>query len=227
MEGLNAEFAPGRNGTAVASLGTAYERGLRLVNGRASTAFDLDDEPMKLREVYGKNLFGQGCLLARRLVERGVPFVEVTLGRIPGVFGGWDTHANNFESLKRLAAILDPAWATLIADLKDRGLLDTTTVVWMGEFGRTPRINGNAGRDHYPNAWSVVLGGGGIEGGQTYGQTSADGTTVEDRPAGVPDLLATICKAIGVDSTRQNVSNIGRPIRVVEKTAVPLSEVLA
>jgi hypothetical protein len=227
MDGLNADFATGRSGTAVASLQAAYERGLRLVNGTASTAFDLDDEPMKLREAYGKNLFGQGCLLARRLVERGVPFVEVTLGRIPTVFSGWDTHANNFDSLRRLAAILDPAWATLIADLKDRGLLDTTTVVWMGEFGRTPRINGTAGRDHYPNAWSVVLGGGGIKGGQAVGRTSADGTAVEEKPAGVPDLLATICKAIGVDHEKQNVSNIGRPIRIVDKAAKPLAEVLA
>ena len=225
LEELNAEFAPGREGAAVASVQSAYERGLRLMNGAASGAFHLDDEPEKLRAAYGATPFGQGCLLARRLVEKGVPFVEVTLA---GGFGGtWDTHGNNFERVKTLCGTLDPAWSALIADLKDRGLLETTTVAWMGEFGRTPRINGNAGRDHYPNAWSVVLGGGGIKGGQAYGKTDKTGGTVEDKAASVPDLLATVCKAIGVDSEKQNISNIGRPIRIVEKTAKPMTEVLA
>jgi hypothetical protein len=225
LEELNAEFGAGREGAAVASVRAAYERGLRLVNGTASAAFHLDDEPEKLRAAYGATAFGQGCLLARRLVEKGVPFVEVTLA---GGFGGtWDTHGNNFERVKTLCGTLDPAWSALIADLKDRGLLDTTTVLWMGEFGRTPRINGNAGRDHYPNAWSVVLGGGGIKGGQAYGKTDKPGGTVEDKAATVPDLLATICKAIGVDSEKQNLSNIGRPIRIVDKTAKPMTEVLA
>jgi uncharacterized protein (DUF1501 family) len=129
--------------------------------------------------------------------------------------------------VKALCAILDPAWATLMADLKDKGLLETTTIVWMGDFGRAPRINGNEGRDHYPNAWSIVLGGGGIKRGQVIGKTSKDGSTVEDHPAVVPDLLATICKAIGVDYDKQNRSNIGRPIRIVDKSAKPLTEVLA
>jgi uncharacterized protein (DUF1501 family) len=114
-----------------------------------------------------------------------------------------------------------------MADLADRGLADTTTVIWMGEFGRTPRINGGAGRDHYPNAWSVVLGGGGIKGGQVIGRTSPDGNTVDDRPVGVSDLLATVCAAIGVDPTKQHLSNIGRPIRVVDKVGKPVTEVLA
>jgi uncharacterized protein (DUF1501 family) len=225
LEELNGEFSAGREGQAVASVRSAYERGLRLVNGTASAAFHLDDEPEKLRAAYGLNPFGQGCLLARRLVEKGVPFVEVALGS--GFGGTWDTHGNNFERVRALCGVLDPAWATLVADLKDRGLLGTTTVVWMGEFGRTPRINGNAGRDHYPNAWSVVLGGGGIKGGQAYGRTDKPGGTVVDRSAGVPDLLATICEAIGVDHSKQNVSNIGRPIRIVDKGAKPMSEVLA
>jgi uncharacterized protein (DUF1501 family) len=205
----------------------AYDRAVRLMRSPARAAFDLDDEPAKLRDAYGRNLFGQGCLLARRLVERGVPFVEVFLGRVRGAFAGWDTHAKNFDALKSLCGILDPAWGTLMADLKDRGLLDTTLVVWMGEFGRTPRVNGNAGRDHYPNAWSVVLGGGGIKGGQAIGKTGADGGTVEDRPVGVPDLLATVCTALGIDPARQHLSNIGRPIRVVDKAGKPVGEALA
>jgi hypothetical protein len=225
LEELNGQFGAGREGAAVASVQSAYERGLRLVNGTASSAFHLDDEPAKLRDAYGPNAFGQSCLLARRLVEKGVPFIEVSLG---GGFGGtWDTHGNNFDRVANLCETLDPAWATLMADLHDRGLLDTTTVVWMGEFGRTPRINGNQGRDHYPTAWSVVLGGGGIRGGQAYGRTDKKGGTVEDKAANVPDLLATICKAIGVDSEKQNISNIGRPIRIVDKTAKPMAEVLA
>ena len=119
-------------------------------------------------------------MLARRLVERGVPFVEVTLGALPNNPIAWDTHGQNFDNVRRLSEILDPAWGTLMDDLRQRGLLDTTTIIWMGEFGRTPRINQGQGRDHYPNAWTTVIGGGGIRGGQVFGRTSADGTTVED-----------------------------------------------
>jgi hypothetical protein len=227
IEALNRDFTPGRDGVAADSVKAAYERALRLMRGKARTAFDLDEEKAELREAYGQNLFGQGCLLARRLVERGVPFVEVYLNRAPTAMGGWDTHFRNFDTVAGLCGVLDPGWATLLGDLQDRGLLATTTVVWMGEFGRTPRINPNGGRDHYPNAWSVVLGGGGIKGGQVYGRTSKDGATVEDKSVGVPDLLATICRAIGIDPMKQNISNIARPIRIVDKAAKPLTEVLA
>jgi uncharacterized protein (DUF1501 family) len=149
-----------------------------------------------------------------------VPFVEVTLN-------GWDTHANNFESVQRLCDVLDPAWASLLDDLKEKGLLDTTLVVWMGEFGRTPKINPNKGRDHWANSWSTVLAGGGIQGGQVVGKTSADGTRVEERPVSVPDLLGTVCLALGLEIEKQNNSNVGRPIRLVEPTAKPIKEVLA
>jgi hypothetical protein len=220
-------FAAAYPSPAVAGVQAAYERAIRLMRSPARAAFDLEEESAKLRGSYGRNLFGQGCLLARRLVERGVPFVEVFLGRVPGAFAGWDTHAKNFDSLKALCGVLDPAWGTLLADLKDRGLLASTLVVWMGEFGRTPRINGGAGRDHYPNAWSVVLGGGGVRGGQVVGRTGKDGSAVEDRPVSVPDLLATVCNALGIDPTKQNLSNIGRPIRIVDKAGRPLQEVLA
>jgi len=186
----------------------------------AAKAFELKDESEKLRDAYGRNQFGQGCLLARRLVEAGVPFVEVTLD-------GWDTHNQNFDAVKRLSGALDPAWATLMEDLNARGLLDTTLVVWMGEFGRTPKINGQQGRDHFPRAWSTVLGGGGIKGGQAVGKTSADGTTVEEREVPVPDFLATVCHALGIDPLKQNQSNVGRPIRIVDKVAKPIQEALA
>ena len=182
--------------------------------------FDLTAEKAEVRDRYGRNLFGQGCLLARRLVERGVAFVEVTLG-------GWDTHGNNFDQVKNLCGTLDPAWAALMGDLKDRGLLDTTTIVWMGEFGRTPKINQNRGRDHWPDAWSAVLAGGGIRGGQAVGKTTKDGTKVEEQQTSVPDLLATLCQALGIDHEKQNLSNVNRPIRIVDRTGTPIRAVLS
>jgi hypothetical protein len=192
---------------------TAYDRAVRLMQSVGAKAFDLSGEPSAVRDAYGRNLFGQGCLLARRLVERGVPFVEVNLG-------GWDTHQNNFDAVKRLCGILDPAWAQLMTDLDARGLLETTTILWMGEFGRTPRINNGQGRDHFPNAWASVLAGGGIKGGQAYGKTSDDAMRVEGDPTGVPDLLATLCRALGIDHTKTNNSNVGRPIKIVDKGRV-------
>src|SRR5262249_38238788 len=150
LDEMEQEFLAERGSAPGESHRTAYQRAVTMMRSAAAKAFDLDDEPKELRERYGRNLFGQGCLLARRLVERGVPFVEVTLSSAPGVQGlGWDTHQNNFDSVQRLSGVLDPAWATLMEDLKDRGLLETTLIVWMGEFGRTPRINGNKGRDHW------------------------------------------------------------------------------
>jgi arylsulfatase A-like enzyme len=183
-------------------------------------AFDLSQEKGSLRERYGRGVFGHGCLLARRLVERGVPFVEVTLG-------GWDTHDNNFEQVAGLSQTLDAGWSTLIEDLRERGLLDSTLLVWMGEFGRTPGINPRNGRDHFPAAWSVVLGGGGIRGGQVCGRTSNDGMSVVDRPVKVPDLFATIFTALGLDPKKQNRSNVDRPIRLADPVAVPMRELLS
>jgi hypothetical protein len=225
LDEMEAEFVATHPDPAGQSHRTAYQRAVTLMRSSAVKAFDLKDEPTKLRDSYGRNLFGQGCLLARRLVERGVPFVEVTLGG--GGTPGWDTHQDNFEQVKRLSGILDPAWGTLMSDLKDRGLLDSTLIVWMGEFGRTPKINGNKGRDHWAVSWSTVLAGGGIKGGQVVGKTSADGMAVEERPVSVPDFLATVCLALGIDPMKQNNSNVGRPIRLAEPTAKPIKEVVA
>ncbi len=206
---------------------TAYERAVRLMRSPAAKAFNLEEEPDVLRDAYGRTGFGQGCMLARRLVERGVPFVEVTLNGVDGDGLGWDTHAGNFERVKVLSGVLDPAFATLMTDLKQRGLLDTTTIVWMGEFGRTPKINPSRGRDHFPNAWSTVIAGGGLKGGQVVGKTTPDGMSVDQRAVSVPDFLATICLALGIDFKKQNNSNVGRPIRIVDKAAKPISEVIA
>jgi hypothetical protein len=227
LQEMEREFVARHPGVSPQSHLTAYDRAVRLMRTAASSAFNLQDEPAALRDSYGRNLFGQGCLLARRLVERGVPFVEVNLGFMPGSPIGWDTHNDNFNNVQRLSAILDPAWGTLMEDLRQRGLLDNTLIVWMGEFGRTPRINPQRGRDHYPNAWSTVLAGGGIRGGRVVGRTSADGTTVEaERPTGVSDFIATICRILGMDPARQNMSNVGRPIRIVDAAAQPIREIL-
>jgi uncharacterized protein (DUF1501 family) len=129
--------------------------------------------------------------------------------------------------VQKLSQVLDPAWGTLMEDLRGRGLLETTLIVWMAEFGRTPKINGGNGRDHYPNAWTTVLAGGGIKGGQAIGDTGADGMRVQDRPVSVPDFLATVCKALGIDPRQENLSNVGRPIRIVDQAAKAVTEVLA
>jgi hypothetical protein len=222
---MQQEFVADRPDAAGKSHLTAYERAARLMRTSAARAFDLDGEPDRLRDRYGRNLFGQGCLLARRLVEQGVPFVEVSHGGNGGV--GWDTHLNNFETVKDLSAALDAGWATLLDDLQTRGLLDSTLVVWMGEFGRTPKINADKGRDHHPQAWTAVLGGGGIKGGQALGKTSAGGEAVTERPVAVPDLLATICVALGIDPAKSNESNVGRPIPIADRAARPVRELLA
>lgn len=228
LEDMQREFVAQHPGVAGPSHQSAYDRAVRLMRTSASTAFNLEEEPSRLRDSYGRNQFGQGCLLARRLVERGVPFIEVNLTSVPGVQGlGWDTHINNFDAISRLSQVLDPAWGTLMEDLRQRGLLESTLIVWMGEFGRTPRINPQRGRDHWPNVWTTVLAGGGIRGGTTFGSSGPDGMAVtEGRAVPVPDFLATVCRALGIDPTRQNMSNVGRPIRIVDNVGRAVSEVL-
>ena len=228
VQQMERDFAARNPSLAARSHQAAYERAVRLMRTSARAAFNLEEEPSHVRESYGRTLFGQGCLLARRLVERGVPFVEVTLGSVPGAPAGWDTHAQNFTQVRALCEVLDPAWAALMNDLRQRGLLDSTLIVWMGEFGRTPQINPQGGRDHFPNAWSAVLAGAGVRGGQAFGQTSRDGMTVEGpRSVAVPDLVATICRALGLDPAQPNLSNIGRPVRLADLTGRPIEEVLA
>lgn len=219
LAGLERRFEADRPSPVVDVLQAATAKAVRLMKPEAASAFDLTTEPARVRDGYGRTLFGQGCLLARRLVERGVPFVEVTLG-------GWDTHNNNFAQVKTLSAALDAGFAALLGDLRGRGLLDSTVVVCVGEFGRTPRINARAGRDHWPASWAAVLAGGGIKGGQAVGRTSADGTEVADQPVRVPDLVATVCRAIGIDPARQNMSNVGRPIRIADPGAQPIAGLL-
>jgi hypothetical protein len=220
LQQVQKEFLATHPDSAAMSYLTAYEGAARLMHSDAARSFRLEEEKAATRDAYGRNLFGQGCLLARRLVEQHVPFVEVTLD-------GWDTHNNNASTVRGLSQTVDAAMSSLMTDLKDRGLLDTTLIVWMGEFGRTPKLAGADGRDHWPNSFSAVLAGGGIRGGQVIGDTGRDGATIKDRPVSVPEFLATICEALGIDHQKQNISNVGRPIRIVAPGARAVHEALA
>ena len=217
---LQDDFANRAKGPSTKAHKSNFDRAMRMIESNAKGAFKLDEEPAALRDKYGRSRFGQGCLLARRLVERGVAFVEVTLE-------GWDTHADNFNAVKRLSDTLDPAWSTLMDDLRERGLLESTLIVWMGEFGRTPKINATTGRDHFPLAWSTVLGGGGIKGGQVIGSTNEAGTEVKDRPVKIADFYATMCAGIGVSPEHENISPEGRPIPLVERGGKVIEELAA
>jgi uncharacterized protein (DUF1501 family) len=178
-------------------------------------AFDLTLEGDDVRDRYGRSSFGQGCLMARRLVETGVRFVEVMSG--DGV--GWDTHQANFPRTRALSLEADAGMAALLEDLRERGRLDSTLVIWMGEFGRSPQITSGGGRNHWAKAWSSVLAGGGIRGGQAIGRTDAQATEVLDRPISVTDFLATVCTILGIDYKRQNrAPGIERPIPIVDTT---------
>jgi hypothetical protein len=202
---------------------TTYQRAVTLMKSKEAKAFDISAEPSSVKSAYGSGRFGEGCLLARRLIETGVKFVEVSLG-------GWDTHQNNFERVKNLSRQVDPAFAALLRDLRERGLLDSTLVIWMGEFGRTPRINARGaqpGRDHYPRAWSSVLAGGGIKAGQVVGKTDKEGATVVERPVNAGDFLATVCTVLGINYNKQNTTASNRPVRIVDKGAKVVQELLA
>jgi hypothetical protein len=194
-----------------------YRQTAQMVLSPRVQAFDLTSEPDKVRDAYGRSGFGQGCLMARRLIEAGVTFVEVQSS-------GWDTHGNELPTLKKLIPPVDQGMAALLADLKTRGLLADTLVVWMGEFGRMPRINLTAGRDHFPAAFNMALAGCGVQGGQVIGATDKLGTEVAGRPVTVPDLFCTFCKALGIDPGSENQSNVGRPLKIVENGS-PVSEV--
>lgn len=206
---LEDDFASRGGEIAVADHKKLYAKTRKLVLSPDVKAFETGSESQETKSLYGESQFGRGCLLARRLVESGVTFVEVRMGP-------WDTHRDNFTAVSQLATSADPGLAGLVADLKQRGMLERTLVVWMGEFGRTPRINPNTGRDHYPRVFSAALAGGGIRGGQVIGASTDDGSSVKHDPVTVPDLFSTICKSLKVDPAKENVSPIGRPLKIVD-----------
>jgi hypothetical protein len=189
---------------------TLYRQTAQMILSPRTKAFDLDPEPDKVREAYGRSAFGQGCLMARRLIEAGVTFVEVQSS-------GWDTHNTELPTLKKLIPPVDQGTAALLADLKQRGLLESTLVIWMGEFGRTPRVNLTAGRDHYPQAFNVALAGLGVKGGQVVGATDKLGIEVVDRAVSVQDLFCTFCHALRINPRREYQSDVGRPVKIVER----------
>jgi hypothetical protein len=202
--------------------GAIYKKGFNLVASKEGKVFDLRKEKASTIRDYGgeQSGFGKSCLLARRLVEAGVTAVEVNLG-------GWDTHAMNFDALgKRLLPTLDKGMGALVKDLVDRGMWKNTVVLWMGEFGRTPRINQNAGRDHWARCWSIALGGGAMKGGIAFGATDTNGTSVAQDPVGIGDVFATVYKALGIDPTTQIRDSIGRPFSIAGESGKPIKALL-
>ncbi|HLK41130.1 MAG TPA: DUF1501 domain-containing protein [Polyangiaceae bacterium] len=209
LDALEERFAGITGDAKVHGRREIYAQAVRLMRAPGLAAFDVSTESDATRAAYGDTDFGRGCLVARRLVERGVRFVEVVLD-------GWDTHQNNFERTKALSQTLDTALAALLDDLRARGVVDQTLVACMGEFGRTPRINANDGRDHWPQAWTALLAGGGLRGGVAHGATDEDGAKVLGTPTTVPDLLATMASALGLDPGHTESTPAGRPISVTD-----------
>lgn len=209
LDRLEADFGAVEGADIVRDHRKLIRKSSKMILSPHMEAFDLNKESEKMRDAYGRTPFGAGCLLARRLVEAGVTFVEVNLE-------GWDTHDDNFNRTRDRNSMLDQPMAQLITDLRQRGMLRNTLVIWMGEFGRTPRINPRAGRDHYPRAFNIVLAGGGVRGGQVIGQTDAAGVEVTERPVTVPDLFRTVYTALGMNPDHENMSRIGRPIKLVD-----------
>jgi hypothetical protein len=195
-----------------------YQTAYNLVRSpKAKQAFAIEDEPETVREKYGRTSLGQGCLLARRLIEAGVRLVTVSNG-----YYKWDHHAKVFENLSdRYLPELDRALASLLEDLHARGMLGSTLVIATGEFGRTPEVNVNAGRDHWPNVFSILVAGAGVPGGQVWGSSDADGMYVRDNPVEIPDLVATIFQKVGVDFNKEYLTRIGRPFRLSEGKPLP------
>jgi len=215
---LEAEFGRTYQAEAAEAHRATFARAVQLMRSEHCRAFDLANEPESVRAAYGEGRFGRGCLLARRLVEVGVRFVEVYLEN-------WDTHEKKVaDAALELMPEVDQGMSALVSDLAERGLLDDTLVVWMGEFGRTPRINRNGGRDHYAKAWTSVLFGGGLRGGQVIGKTDAGGGSVVDRPIKAIDFMATLARGLGIDYTKTVNTTGGRPIRLVDTGARPIDE---
>jgi uncharacterized protein (DUF1501 family) len=220
LAALERSFVKQERGQSAADHASVLDKTVSLMTSEQMAAFKIDQESEATRERYGKSGFGRGCLMARRLVEQGVPFVEVDLD-------GWDTHSDNFKKLSETKLPeLDKAMSALVTDLDERGLLANTAIIWMGEFGRTPRINGDAGRDHWARAWSVVLGGAGMKGGIAVGRTSADGTEVETEPYTSQDVMATVCKSLGISLETVFTSRSGRPMKIANSGKV-ISELFA
>ena len=220
LDAIESGFVSRTGDLPAAEHAKVLKKTLDLMTSDQMKAFQVDQEPDDIKQRYGTDSFGQGCLLARRLVEAGVPFVEVDLG-------GWDNHMGVHPILKETKLPqLDRAMSALVEDLAQRELLKDTVVIWMGEFGRTPRINQNAGRDHFARAWSCVVGGGDIQGGIAVGETSSDGSAVETEPFSSEDLMTTVCRGLGISTDKTFTSKNGRPMKIAGGGKI-ISELIA
>ena len=213
---MEQRFAEQHRGDPFASHRTADLRTIRLM--RARRVFDVGAEWTRAQSRYGESEFGRGCFTAMKLVEAGVPFVEI------GQYG-YDSHNDNFPCHKANLQVLDPAWSSLLQDLQERGLLRDTLVVWTSEFGRTPAINNQAGRDHFGRAWTIVLAGGGIRGGQHYGSSNRDGFEVAENPVSEGDLFATIYATLGINHRVRHYVG-ARPIWATPEGSRPIRQII-
>jgi hypothetical protein len=202
----------GKANDPITGLDNFYSRAYDLITSPTTRkAFDLNQEPAALRDRYGRNGMGQGCLLARRLIESGVRFVSISRG-------GWDNHGGIFNALRRQRLPeLDSAFSTLISDLGDRGMLEETVIIWMGEFGRTPKVNMTGGRDHWPKVQTVVMAGGGLKGGIGVGESNAKGEEPANRPVKPEDVSYTLFESLGIDPHKVFQTPTGRPIRIANE----------
>ena len=208
LDVIENDFINQRRGSIASDHRDVLRKAFNLLTSEQMEAFKVVGEPEAVKDRYGDNNFGKSCLMARRLVEVGVPFIEVNLG-------GWDNHQNIFPTLRDTKLpMLDQGMSALVEDLEQRGLLEDTAIIWMGEFSRTPRINQNAGRDHWARSWSVVVGGAGMNGGIAIGSTNSDGTRVETDPYSSQDIMASVCKALGISLGTTFTSNNGRPMKI-------------
>lgn len=231
---LESSFASQGRGEMAADHYKVLQNTANLLTSKQMDAFKIDSEPESVKKLYGigeqpagqpgmgmrvNSQFNQACLMARRLVQTGVPYVEIELG-------GWDDHQNVFTNLKNRLPVLDRGMASLIQDLDQQGMLKDTTVVWMGDFGRTPRINANTGRDHWARSWSTVVAGGGLKGGIAVGKTNVDGTAVDTTPYSSEHLMASVLKGLGVSLNTTYTTKNNRPKKIANGAA-PIPELFA
>lgn len=214
LELIEDNFISQKRGSIALEHRKVVDKTVKLMTSQQMDAFKVSKEPQEIRDKYGNTGFGRGCLMARRLVEIGVPFIEVDLG-------GWDNHSDIFPTLQnQKLPELDKSMSALVDDLNARGLLDSTAIIWMGEFGRTPNINGNSGRDHWARSWGVVVGGAGFKRGIVVGETSQDGKEVVSESYSSEDLMASVLKSVGISLETTFTSKNGRPMKIANSGRV-------
>ena len=216
---MNKRFTVKKEDARLTSTQTSIDDAVRLMRSPALEAFELDKIDAKTLGRYGDTNFGRGALMAKRLVEKGVRFVQINRG-------GFDTHSNNFTAMSNHGEVMDPALASLIEDLNESGMLEKTMVIMLSEFGRTPRINDNAGRDHWAPVFSGFMAGGGIKGGQVIGSSDEDGYMPKDRPVQVADINASMCHALGIDHEKEVMTPLLRPMKLVDNGS-PITELFS